>query len=264
MGGWLRGSWLGQLGRALVAAWIGAGGSAVWPRAIATAAPESFSPLPLPIPWEWVYDLQEKAQERQCTLVGLLRSQPLVAPDSHWQVYTRLNWVVTPSGGQLTSVLFAENTRSRALQVLYQTSVVGGNPEDPLDFAVLLPMAWQEKTLLVKEYSGWLQTDLSWDRAVIWPLPADSTEIPPVQIWDPPPALAYAELLGWDPEARGRVLFAVADSLGEMPRLVSVGSDSQVLLRAPAVPLPQTASSLEGWQPVMAEPLCHQSRFGVK
>jgi hypothetical protein len=127
MGGWLRGSWLGQLGRALAAVWIGwAGGSAVWPRAIATAAPESFSPSPLPIPWEWVYDLQEKAQERQCTLVGLLRSQPLVAPDSHWQVYTRLNWVVTPSGGQLTSVLFAENTRSRALQVLYQTSVARG------------------------------------------------------------------------------------------------------------------------------------------
>ncbi|MGY2980612.1 hypothetical protein [Synechococcus sp. JA-2-3B'a(2-13)] len=268
MGGWLRQNWLWQLGRALVAVWIGwAEGSAAWARDMAPAAPGVSSPPTLPIPWEWVYDLQEQARQRQCTLVGLLRSDPLPAPDPQWQVYTRLDLVATPQAGRLTSVLFAENTRTRALQVIYQASGSVYDPVEALDFAMILPLAWQGNTLLAREYEGWFQTDLSWDRAVVWPLPTGSTGIPPVQIWDPPPALGYAELLGWDPQARERVLFAVADSLGEMPRLVSVGPDRQVLLRAPAVALSPTPSSLQGWQeirPKGGEPLCHQSRFGLE
>ncbi len=268
MGGWLRQNWLWQLGRALVAVWIGwAEGSAAWARDMAPAAPGVSSPPTLPIPWEWVYDLQEQARQRQCTLVGLLRSDPLPAPDPQWQVYTRLDLVATPQAGRLTSVLFAENTRTRALQVIYQASRSVYDPVEALDFAMILPLAWQGNTLLAREYEGWFQTDLSWDRAVVWPLPTGSTGIPPVQIWDPPPALGYAQLLGWDPQARERVLFAVADSLGEMPRLVSVGPDRQVLLRAPAVALSPTPSSLQGWQeirPKGGEPLCHQSRFGLE
>ncbi|MFS8885792.1 hypothetical protein [Synechococcus sp. H70.2] len=263
MENWRRGSCLWQLGGALLAVWIGwTEGSGIWLRDRATAAPESSSPLPLP--WEWVYSLQEEAGQRQCTLVGLLRSQPLPAPDPQWQVYTRLDLVATPQASRLTSVLFAENLRTQALHVIYQAAASVYDPVEPLDFAMILPLAWQDNTLLAREYTGWFQTDLSWDRAVIWPLPTGSSQIPPVQIWDPPPALAYAELLGWDAAAKGRVLFAVADSLGESPRLVSVGSDGQVLQRASAVAFPQSSSSLEGWQAVMAEPLCHQSRFGVE
>ncbi|MGQ9838710.1 MAG: hypothetical protein ACUVRV_12310 [Cyanobacteriota bacterium] len=218
------------------------------------------------IPWDWVYGLREQAQQRQCTLVGLLRSDPLPAPDGNWQVYTRLDLVATPEVGRLTSVLFAENTRTGVLQVLYQAAASVYASAQPLDFAMILPLSWQNHTLLAREYEGWFQTDLSWDRAVIWSLPAASAGIPPVQIWDPPPVLGYAELLGWDPQAQERVLFAVADGLGDLPRLVSVGSDQQILLRATAVTLSPTPSSLEGWQeaiPAGEEPLCHQGHFGL-
>ncbi len=231
------------------------------------AAAEGIPSPPLAVPWEWVYALQEQAQQRQCTLVGLLRSKPLPAPDSQWQVYTRLDLVAMPQASRLTSVLFAENTRTQALQVIYQASGAVYDPAEPLDFVMILPLAWQDNTLLAREYAGWFQTDLSWDRAVLWPMPTDSHRIPPVQIWDPPPALGYAELLGWDPQARGRVLFAVADSLEEAPRLVSLGSDGQAVLRGSAGVLAPLPSSLEGWQPVLPEavpPLCHQGSFGLK
>lgn len=256
----------------LLVSWTGTG--------VALAAPEaplqiggSRSPIASPpsesvtIPWDWVYGLRDQARQRQCTVVGLLRSEPLPSPDPEWQVYTRLDLVATPQMGRLTSVLFAENTRTGALQVLYQASASVLDPLDPLDFAMILPLAWQDHTLLAREYEGWFQTDLSWDRAVIWPLPASSARIPPVQIWEPPPALGYAELLGWDPQAQERVLFAVADSLGELPRLVSVGSDQQLLLRAAAVTLSPAPSSLEGWRgatPAGEELLCHQSSFGLR
>lgn len=239
---------------------------------VASAAPEVPSQRVSPpsnsiaVPWDWVYSLREQARQRQCTLVGLLRSDPLPAPDGDWQVYSRLDLVTTPEVGRLTSVLFAKNTRTGALQVLYQAAASVYASSEPSDFAMILPLAWQDRTLLARQYEGWFQTDLSWDRAVIWPLPVSATEIPPVQIWEPPPVLGYAELLGWDPQAEGRVVFAVADSLGDPPRLVSVGSDQQILVRATAVPLSPAPSSLEGWQaalPAGEEPLCHQSRFGL-
>lgn len=254
----------------LLVTWTGAGVALAAPEAPLQAGlrPQVASPPSdsVAIPWDWVYSLRDQARQRQCTLVGLLRSDPLPAPDGDWQVYTRLDLVATPEVGRLTSVLFAENTRTGALQVLYQAAASVYAPAEPLDFAMILPLAWQDHTLLAREYEGWFQTDLSWDRAVIWPLPASSTGIPPVQIWDPPSVLGYAELLGWDPQAQERVLFAVADSLGELPRLVSVGSDHQILLRAAAVTLSPTPSSLEGWQgaiPADEEPLCHQGRFGL-
>ncbi len=223
--------------------------------------------LAVAIPWDWIYGLQEQAQQRQCTLVGLLRSDPLPAPDPQWQVYTRLDMVATPRMGRLTSVLFVENTRTGALQVLYQAVASVYDRSEPLDFAMILPLRWRGSSLLAREYEGWFQTDLSWDRAVIWTLPASAQGIPAVQIWEPPSVLGYAELLDWDPQAQERVLFAVADSLGEQPRLVSVGPDQQVLLRAAAVTLPPTVSSLRGWQgatPVDEEPLCHQGSFGLE
>ncbi len=251
-----------------MAVWIGwAGGGAVWPKETQDmlAAPEAFSAPALPIPWEWVYDLQEEARQRQCTLVGLLRSRPLPAPDPQWQVYTRLVLVVNPQAGKLTSVLFAENTRTHTLQVIHQAAAAVYDRSDPVDFALILPLAWQDNTLLAREYAGWFQTDLSWDRAVIWPLPADSTGIPPVQIWDPPPALGYAELLGWDPQARGRVLFAVADSLEEVPWLVSVGSSSDRVVRGTATLTVPNASGLEeSWAsavPAKSPLLCHAGNF---
>ena len=267
MGSRLRQNWLGQLGGALVAVWIvWAEGSAAWPKDIKdmmSAAPGAFSSPALPIPWEWVYDLQEQARQRQCTLVGLLRSRPLPAPDPQWQVYTRLVLVVNPQAGKLTSVLFAENTQTGALQVIYQASAPVYDPAEPLDFAMILPLAWQDNTLLAREYAGWFQTDLSWDRAVIWPLPKG--EIPRAQVWDPPPALGYAELLGWDPQAQGRVLFAVADSLEEVPRLVSVGSSSDWLVRGTATLTVADASGLEGgWAsavPAQSPLLCHAGNF---
>jgi len=271
MGSRLRQNWLGQLGGALVAVWIvWAEGSAAWPKDIKdimSAAPEAISSPALPIPWEWVYDLQEQARQRQCTLVGLLRSRPLPAPDPQWQVYTRLDLVATPQTSRLTSVLFAKNTRTQALQVIYQAAASVYDSVEPLDFAMILPLAWQDNTLLAREYAGWFQTDLSWDRAVIWPLPADSNRIPPVQVWEPPPALGYAELLDWDPQARGRVLFAVADSLEEVPRLVSVGPGQDLLLRGTA-PLPTSEPPVpqKGWTSATlagSVPICHANNFGL-
>lgn len=231
------------------------------------AAAEGIPSPPLAVPWEWVYALQEQARQRQCTLIGLLRSRPLPAPDPQWQVYTRLDLVATPQASRLTSVLFAKNTRTQALQVIYQASASVYDPAEPLDFAMILPLAWQDNTLLAREYEGWFQTDLSWDRAVIWPLPTDSTGIPPVQVWEPPPALGYAELLGWDPQARGRVLFAVADSLEEVPRLVSVGSSSDWLVRGTAtLTVPDSSGLEEGWigaVPAGSAAICHAGNFGL-
>jgi hypothetical protein len=253
----------------LLVTWTGAGVALAAPEAPLQAGIRSQIPSPpsdsVAIPWDWVYGLRDQARQRQCTLVGLLRSDPLPAPDGDWQVYTRLDLVATPQVGRLTSVLFAENTRTGALQVLYQAAASVYAPADPLDFAMILPLAWQDNTLLAREYEGWFQTDLSWDRAVIWPLPPTSTGIPPVQIWDPPPVLGYAELLGWDPQAQKRVLFAVADSLGDLPRLVSVGADREVLLRATAVNLaPPLPASLQGWASATPEEaLCHLGSFGL-
>ncbi len=254
---WRRGRW-----------WRGALPAAMGSLLLATmAAAEGIPSPPLAVPWEWVYALQEQAQQRQCTLVGLLRSEPLPAPDPQWQVYTRLDLVVNPQAGKLTSVLFAENTQTGALQVIYQAAASVYDPVEPLDFAMILPLAWQDNTLLAREYEGWFQTDLSWDRAVVWPLPTDSTGIPPVQVWEPPPALGYAELLGWDPQARGRVLFAVADSLEEVPRLVSVGPGQDLLLRGRApLPTSEPPPPEKGWTSATlagSVPICHANNFGL-
>ncbi|MEN9221645.1 MAG: hypothetical protein Q6M04_04330 [Thermostichus sp. BF3_bins_97] len=265
----MRRNGLGKLGGVFTAVWVGWPGSA-WaaPEAPLQAGIRSQVPTDaVSIPWDWVYELRDQARQRQCTVVGLLRSEPLPSPDPEWQVYTRLDLVATPQVGRLTSVLFAENTRTQALQVIHQASASVHDPMDPLDFAMILPLGWQDHTLLAREYEGWFQTDLSWDRAVIWPLPASSTGIPPVQIWDPPPVLGYAELLGWDPQAQERVLFAVADSLGELPRLVSVGADREVVLRETAVNLaPAPPTSLEGWAsatPTGEAAICHPGSFGL-
>ncbi|MDX2270879.1 MAG: hypothetical protein NW237_02880 [Cyanobacteriota bacterium] len=207
-------------------------------------------------PWDWVETLQKQARTQRCTLSGFLRSDPVPAPNGDWRVYSRLDMVASPNGqaDRLTSVLFAENATTQELRVLYQSVAAVYAQEDPLDFIMVLPLAWQNNTLLAREFDGLFASDIAWDRALVWsPQTPDSS----IQIWQPP-ASGYSEILGWDPLSEGRVLFRVGE-LGELPRLVSVGSDQTA--QPLAEPLDRFPPQGIDWQsalPLSTGSLCRQ------
>jgi hypothetical protein len=215
------------------------------------------------IPWSWITDVQTQALSQQCRLTGFLRSTPLPSPDRSWSVYSRLDLVVSARGErQLTSVVFARNDKTGELQVVYDTSAIVLQGEDPLDFAMLLPYGWQEQTVLIREFEGWFQSDLAWDRAVIWSLPSLAIPIPVTQVWDAP-INDYTEVLGWDPQDPNRVIFMQGD-FGSSPAIISIGADRKVIVRDSVAeeispdPNPDSDQAINwelGW-PTITGPLC--------
>lgn len=192
-----------------------------------------------PLPWDWVIDLQRQAEAQECRLSDLRRSPLLSSPDGRWQVYSRLDLNVDPSGADnLTSVLFARDTRTDRLQVIRSTSIPElsqPQPDAELDFILLIPMRWQGEALLVREHSGLFQSDIAEDLAVIWRPRGDEVQV--IQ----PPLLPITELLGWDPLTPGRVLFAVG-RFGDEPSLISIGDDA--VARPHPLPIDAFASSV--------------------
>jgi hypothetical protein len=202
------------------------------------------SALAQSIPWQWLLEQQDQALDQRCALISMVRSQPLISPDQTWQVYSRLDLRVDPSGELLlTSHLFARDQISGSLHQIYSST-----PLDPeFDLAVLVPYGWQQQRLLVQERQGIWQSDILADRAVIWQSGPPSGGIRPgspmmlaalapvglrtsssqIQVRQPPQAQAITELLGWDPEIPDQVLFGIGE-MGEIPQVISLGSSGFV------------------------------------
>ena len=199
------------------------------------------------IPWEWVMDYQENAQQQQCSLSSFMRSRPLPSPDQVWNVYSRLDLYVNPNGeAQLTSLLFARHLPTGRLHQIYSSSLARSEPD--FNLAVLLPFAWQQDQLLVRERQGILQSDILIDWAVIWqadssgnaslnhfnpPTLVASTTLMPfprsqplahIQVRQPPQPQTITELLGWDPQAPDQVLFRLGEMGEDTSQVVSLGS----------------------------------------
>lgn len=196
------------------------------------------------IPWQWVLEQQDQALDQRCSLISMVRSQPLISPDQTWQAYSRLDLRVDPSGELLlTSHLFARHQVSGSLHQIYSST-----PLDPaFDLAVLVPYGWQQQRLLVQERQGIWQSDILADRAVIWRAGPPSGWISPgsptlvatldpvglrspssqIQVRQPPQPQAITELLGWDPEIPDQVLFGIGE-MGEIPQVISLGSSGFV------------------------------------
>ncbi|NJL97446.1 MAG: hypothetical protein HC924_00730 [Synechococcaceae cyanobacterium SM2_3_2] len=204
------------------------------------------------IPWEWVMEWQESAQEQQCPLSSFMRSRPLPSPDQTWNVYSRLDLHVKPDGeAQLTSLLFARHLPTGRLHQIYSSSLVRSEPD--FNLAVLLPFAWQQDQLLVRERQGILQSDVLIDWAVIWqtdsldsvigdsltgnrfnsPTLVASTSLmasvqsqtsAQIQVRQPPRPQSITELLGWDPQAPNQVLFRLGEMGDDTSQVISLGS----------------------------------------
>ena len=188
-----------------------------------------------PIPRLWLQDLQQQSYERNCRLVGLLRSKPLVSDDGRWQVYSRVTYEVTPVGyGRLSSVLFAQDRQTQELEAIYSpTSVFQAGDNLGLDFLFLLPVEWRNGQVLVREYSGLFRSQAILNRAVLW-LPAKSGDVAQLSFRTPDPKYPATLLLGWDRSSQDRVLFAVSDFL-DLPHVIAIG-DRDVQARPDILP----------------------------
>ncbi len=209
-----------------------------------------------PLPWQWVLDLQQRAQQGNCPLWDLRRSPLLASPSGRWQVYSRLELQVDPQSAsdQLSSVLFARDQQTERLQVIHSVTPVD------LDFALLVPVSWQQDRLLIREHAGVFQSDIALDQAVIW---APETE--QIQVLQPPP-VEITELLDWDPLSEQNVLFAIGQ-FGETPSIVSLGQDSDPIPRTFSIDTfpnsaftpPSSEEPLIQWRPGLPQitgPLC--------
>jgi hypothetical protein len=182
----------------------------------------------------------------------MLRSQPLSSPDGHWSAYSRIRYRVSPAAGaKLTSVLFAQDSRTGQLQVAYAPPLLLPSPAtSPAafdnHFLFLLPMEWQSEELLVREYEGVFQSNVAANQAVVWSPPnPDRRATLEVRSPDPLPPISY--VLGWDDRPRGsspetgqthRILFVTGDWI-DPPQQVSVGKngDTAVVGKVPPADL---------------------------
>ncbi len=189
-----------------------------------------------PIPRLWLQDLQQQSFVRNCRLVGLLRSQPLISGDGRWQVYSRITYEITPVGlGRLSSVLFAQDNQTQQLQTIYNpSSIFREGDELGLDFLFLLPMEWRNGQVLVREYSGLFRSQAILNRAVLWS-PEEGGKPAQLTTRTPDPQFPATVLLGWDSSSNDRVLFAVSDFL-DLPQVIAIG-DREVQVK-PDIPPP--------------------------
>ena len=162
---------------------------------------------------------------------------------------------------QLSSVLFARDQQTDRLQVIHSIS-----PLD-LDFALLVPVSWQQERLLVREQAGVFQSDIVFDQAVIW-----EPETRQIRVLQPPP-VEITELLDWDPLSEQNVLFAIG-RFGESPSIVSLGQDLPPIPRSLSIDTflhstltpPSSEEPLLQWQPGLPQitgPLC-EGRVRIK
>lgn len=190
---------------------------------------EAINPGEAPIPRLWLQDIQDQAYERNCTLVGVLRGQPLVSEDGSWEVYSRVTYEITPVGfGRLSSTLFARDRQTQELETIYApASVFRTSDELGLDFLFLLPIEWRNNRVLVREFSGLFRSQAILNQAIIWQPPGEN-EPARLQIETPQSDFPATVLMGWDVESESnRILFAISDFSGP-PKVVSI-SDRGIL-----------------------------------
>ena len=144
-----------------------------------------------PIPRLWLQDIQQQAYDRNCPLVGVLRSQPLISDDERWEVYSRVTYAITPIGlGRLSSVLFARNRQTQQLLTIYSPASIFREKDDlGLDFLFLLPIEWRNGRVLVREFSGLFRSQAIRNQAVVWS-PAGASSPAQLEIRTPPPHIS--------------------------------------------------------------------------
>lgn len=177
-----------------------------------------------PIPRLWLQDIQQQSFERNCTLVGILRGQPLVSEDGRWEVYSRVTYKITPVGfGRLSSALFVRDRQTQSLETIYAPASIFRQDDDlGLDFLFLLPIEWRNDRVLVREFSGLFRSQAILNQAIVWHPPTDSSPAR-LHIETPQPDVPATVLLGWDPQSESnRILFAISDFSGP-PQVVAVG-----------------------------------------
>lgn len=193
---------------------------------ILTALPSfanTINPGEAPIPRLWLQDIQDRAYQNNCTMVGVLRGQPLVSNDGRWEVYSRVTYEITPLGfGRLSSTLFSRDRQTQALETIYApASIFRTDEELGLDFLFLLPIEWRNNRVLVREFSGLFRSQAILNRAIVWQPPTEAAPAR-LQIETPQSDFPATVLMGWEPEPESnRILFAISDFSGP-PQVVSI------------------------------------------
>ena len=191
-----------------------------------------------PIPRLWLQDIQQQAYDRNCPLVGVLRSQSLVSEDERWAVYSRVTYEITPIGlGRLSSVLFVRDLQTQQLQAIYAPASIFRDEKNlGLDFLLLLPLEWRNGRVLVREFSGLFRSQAIRNQAVVWS-PAKTNASARLEIQTPAPSFPATVLLGWDPAPDSeQVLFAVSDFSGP-PQVIGLNAGEAVPM--PYIPPPR-------------------------
>ena len=184
----------------------------------------TINPEEAPIPRLWLQDIQDRAYENNCTMVGVLRGQPLVSEDGRWEVYSRVTYEITPVGfGRLSSTLFARDRQSQALETIYAPASVFRTDDDlGLDFLFLLPIEWRNNRVLVREFSGLFRSQAILNQAIVWHPPKEAAPAF-LQIEAPQSDFPATVLMGWEAETESnRILFAISDFSGP-PKVVAIG-----------------------------------------
>ena len=191
-----------------------------------TQPPTRLDPLnsPFPVPWNWVMATLDECPTVTSPLLRYYRSPSLVSPDGQYAAYSRIQMRIQPdfTRSQVASVLFLENLRTGALQVITASSPFADNPFVPRPsatplgtIAIIIPIAWSEQgdRILSREFESLFGTAVASDYAVVWEQRRNQTyTIAPTQV-----DYSNAVLLGWSGSYPDQVLFQTGH-LGEEER----------------------------------------------
>lgn len=176
---------------------------------------------PYPVPWTWVMTMVTENPAQRSPILRYYRSPSLVSPDGCYAAYSRIQLRIQPdpTQTQVASVLFLENLKTGALQVITASSPLADNPfvsgdeaEHPGSIAMIIPIAWSKAgdRILAREFESLFGTGLASDYAVVW----DQHQSQAHTIAPTPVNYSNAILLGWSQSDPDRVLFR-AGHMGE-------------------------------------------------
>ena len=173
-------------------------------------------------------------------LLRYYRSPSLVSPDGQYAAYSRIQMRIQPNfaRSQVASVLFLENLKTGALQVITASSPFADNPFVPRSsstplgtIAMIIPVAWSEQgdRILSREFESLFGTAVASDYAVVWEQRQNRTHtVAPTQV-----DYSNAVLLGWSAAHPDRVLFQTGHLGDEVRSRWTVNLDQQTIAATP-------------------------------